>query len=167
MNRSNTGMSLAELLVVISLLAIAASTALPAFTHFAQQNRLEALVDQLQGQLMHARATSVANNRNVIVCGSQDGQNCIRDWTSGWLVASPGNGEILSRHQLNGERIRWAGASQHIRFHSNGTTSMGNGRFYICDGPEEVRWQLILNRQGRIKRVQGLEKNQQVTKPCG
>jgi len=168
MKRTNTGMSLAELLIIVCLLCIASSIALPAFSQFLQRNKLEALVDQLHGQIAHARALSVATHRDVEICGTVDGATCTSTWKSGWIVRSPANDTVFSHHRIGEqERLRWAGLSKQIRFHSNGTTTLGNGRFYLCDRQDELQWQLVLNRQGRIKRVRGLEKNQQVSKPCG
>ncbi len=168
MKRTNTGMSLAELLIVVCLLCIASSIALPAFSQFLQRNTLEALADQLQGQLVHARALSVATHREVELCGTVDGASCTSSWQGGWILRSPTNGLVISHHAIDDSRqLHWAGASKKISFYSNGTTKMGNGRFYLCDRQGEVAWQLVLNKQGRIKRIRGLEKNQQVDKPCG
>ncbi|MBA1271858.1 GspH/FimT family pseudopilin [Stutzerimonas azotifigens] len=168
MKRTNTGMSLAELLIVVCLLCIASSIALPAFSHFLQRNTLEALADQLQGQLAHARALSVATHRDVELCGTVDGTTCTSSWERGWILRSPATGLVISHHAIDDpQQLRWAGASKKISFYPNGTTKMGNGRFYLCDRQGELAWQLVLNKQGRIKRIRGLERNQQASKPCG
>lgn len=168
MKRTNLGVSLAELLIVICVLSIAGSIALPAFTHFLQRNKLEALVDQLHGHVAHARALSVSTRSEVEICGTVDGMTCTSSWKNAWIVRSPNNGTVYSYYQI-GEQglLRWAGMSKQIRFRDNGTTILSNGRFYVCDRQGELQWQLVLNRQGRIKRVRGLEHNQQISKPCG
>lgn len=168
MKRTDAGMSLAELLLVICLISITCSIALPAFSQFYQRNKLEALTDQLHGHIAHARALSISSNRDVEVCGSADGLTCISAWRHGWLLRLPAEGTIISHHPLSSsEHLRWAGMSRKIRFQDNGTTSLGNGRFYICDRQGEPQWQLVLNKQGRVRRARGLEKKQKQIKPCG
>ncbi|MCQ4224447.1 GspH/FimT family pseudopilin [Stutzerimonas stutzeri] len=167
MKETNTGMSLAELLIIVSIVSVASSIALPAFFEFLQHNRLEALVDQLQRQVALARETSVANHHDIELCGTADGAVCEKTWDRGWMIRSPLTGAVLSYYPIEGQQqLRWAGTSNAIRFQTNGTTKFGNGRFFICDHQGEVAWQLVLNRQGRVKRIRGLEKNQQVVKPC-
>ncbi len=46
--------------------------------------------------------------------------------------------------------LQWAGFDKTIRFHPNGTSPTSNGRFYLCYRGG-VAWQLILNRQGRVR----------------
>lgn len=167
MKGTNKGMSLAELLVIVSILSVASSIAIPAFFEFLQQNRLEALVDQLQRQIARARASSVANHHDIEVCGTANGAVCSKTWERGWMIRSPVTGTVLGHYPIEGrQQLRWAGISTAIRFEPNGTTKLGNGRFYICDHRGELAWQLVLNRQGRIKRIRGLEKTQQIVKPC-
>lgn len=168
MKGTNTGMSLAELLVIVCIIGIVGVIGLPAYTRFLQHNKLETLVDLLQGQIAYARASSVANRYDVELCGTVDGTVCSSSWERGWILRSPATGVVLNHHTTGDQQqLRWAGISKTISFRPNGTTKLGNGRFYICDQRGELVWQLVLNRQGRTKRIRGLEKGQQVSKPCG
>ncbi len=152
------GFSLVELLVVILLLALVATIAVPSYGALVERNRALALADQLQSQLAHARFVSVVRNRDVEVCGSSDGRRCDGSWNSGWILHVPNNdGELLSGHRLNQQQLlRWRGFSKAVRFRGNGTAPLGNGSFYICDSrTKEAVWQLTVNRQGRVRREPG------------
>lgn len=149
-NRLN-GFTLVELLVVLLLLAILGSLAMPAFAELIARNRQQALLNQVQGILQHARTQAILQRRTIEVCGSADAQTCSANWASGWLTRTLSSEQILHITQLpNHDALRWSGFTQSIRFHSNGTSPTGNGRFYQCH-KQGVAWQLILNRQGRLR----------------
>jgi len=159
--------SLIELLITLTLLALLASIALPNFSGLVERNRIKALRNLLQTQINHARASSVLHNRDVVVCGSSDGQNCDNRWDTGWLLHFSDTEELLSQHRLSTQdRLRWAGFNKKIRFHGNGTAPGGNGRFYFCNNQNEVVLQMVLNRQGRLRRVSGLEPDQSESIGC-
>ncbi|MGV8844278.1 MAG: GspH/FimT family protein [Pseudomonas sp.] len=159
--------SLIELLITLTLLALLASIALPNFSGWVERNRIETLRNLLQTQINHARASSVLHNRDVVVCGSSDGQNCDNRWDMGWLLHYFGTEKLLSQHRLTAQdQLQWKGFNKKIRFHSNGTAPGGNGRFYFCNNQNEVILQMVLNRQGRLRRVSGLEPDQQVNIGC-
>jgi type IV fimbrial biogenesis protein FimT len=154
--RAARGFSLAELLLVVALLAIAAGIALPGIGSLVDRSRTLVLADLLQRQLAHARALSVIRNRDVELCGSSDGERCDGNWRRGWMVHVPGEEGPVSWHRLDGrEHVRWRrGLSNTIRFRSNGTSPLGNGRFHVCDGRgETVVWEVVISRQGRVRRV--------------
>jgi len=59
--------------------------------------------------------------------------------------------QLLQLTQLpTHDELRWSGFKQSIRFRDNGSSPTGNGRFYQCH-KQQVVWQLILNRQGRLR----------------
>lgn len=159
--RASFGFTLVELLVVVALLAILAAFALPALGRLAENGRATALADLLQSQLAHARASSVLRRRDIDICGSSDGETCDGAWSEGWIIHEPPQGNVLSSHRLDKPaRLRRGSASPIIRFRSNGTSPLGNSRFYICNEKLEVVVQLVISRQGRVRRVQGLEPGQ-------
>ncbi len=154
------GFSLIELLVVAVLVALLGLFALPAFGTLIERQRATTLADQLQAHLHFARASSVTRNADVEFCGSSNGTDCDQGWQHGWIVRLRGSGETLRYHQLTPQdHLRWT-RGETILFRSNGTAPLGNGRFYVCDREAAVVWQLVLNRQGRVRRVAGLEASQ-------
>lgn len=159
--------SLLELLITLTLISLLALIAAPSFATLVEQNRMYSLRDQLQSQLFLARTSSVLHNRDVEVCGSSDGQLCDDQWLRGWLIRFASDSQIIQQTQLTAqEHINWTGATQKIRFHSNGTSPLGNGRFYICDSHQAIALQIVINRQGRLRQVRGLEPEQNQTIRC-
>lgn len=159
--------SLIELLTTLTLISLLASIALPSLANLIERNRIYSLRDQLQAQLHHARASSVLHNRDVEVCGSSDGQHCDDRWQEGWLSHFVDSTKNISQRQLAPQEIiTWSGATNRIRFHGNGTSPLGNGRFYICDRHQAVSLQIIINRQGRLRQATGLEPSQSQSIQC-
>lgn len=161
------GYTLIELLYTVVVLALLASIGLPDLGNLIERNRNQSLRDQLMAQLKHARSMAVLHNQRIEMCGSSDGHTCDDAWKSGWLIDSPSDGAIDSQHRLeNRERLKWAGASTRIVFLGNGTLLKGNGRFYICRRDGRVELQLVISRQGRIRKVDGLESSQNAGTRC-
>ena len=152
------GYSIVEAMAVVVVLVSIVTMAFPSFADLIERNRTRALADRLQSQLAHARIASVTGRHDVTLCGSSDGEHCDGDWGRGWLLRVPGSeAPPLGSYRLQArESLRWSGFSRVIRFRSNGTSPVGNGRFYICDRRRnEVAWQLVINRQGRVQRIRG------------
>lgn len=158
--------TLIELLVTVALLAIFATIAMPSMTRFVERNRIEALRDQLHAQLNLARTNAVVQRRDVEICGSSDGKTCDENWQKGWMLYFMDNRQPIGQHRLGlQDRVMFVGFNKQIIFHENGT-ALGNGRFYLCEQDGKVAQQLVLNKQGRTRRVAGLESDQDQNLIC-
>ena len=150
------GFTLVELMVTLALLAVIANIAVPALESLITRNRQQALMEQVASALNNARAQAILQRSIIEVCGSQDGKKCSADWSSGWLIRTS-SGQILQHIQLpSHDALRWSGFQKSIRFHNNGSSPISNGRFYQCH-KQKVAWQLILNRQGRLRQGTAVE----------
>ncbi|WP_208537836.1 GspH/FimT family protein, partial [Pseudomonas aeruginosa] len=90
------------------------------------------------------------------LCPSTDGRHCGSDWGEGWLLAEDGGERLLvGRALAKKERLRW-NRSNRLRFLPSGQLNIHNGRFLLC-GRHTVAWQLILNRQGRLRTASARE----------
>ena len=92
--RFMTGMTLIELMVVLSLIAIMMAIAIPSFTSVIQSNRVATEVNSFVGSLQFARAEAIKQGLPVTICASSDGSNCLNSaiWNTGWIVfADPNN----------------------------------------------------------------------------
>ncbi|WP_082805303.1 GspH/FimT family pseudopilin [Pseudomonas sp. BMS12] len=153
MRKSNQcAFSLSELLLTLAIIAIGTSIAIPALGTVVDKSHQNSLRDTLHASLQQARAHAILHRRKVEVCASRDGLNCHTDWSSGWMTRQSGdNQNPLQRFQQSQKSsLQWAGFDKTIRFHPNGTSPTSNGRFYLCYRGG-VAWQLILNRQGRVR----------------
>lgn len=146
------GFTLVELLITLSMLTILIAIAVPAMADLIARNRQQALLTQIQDTIQKARTKAVLHRQTVVICGSRDTIKCVSDWRNGWLTQTETTGQVLTVTQLPApDELRWSGfGDQRIRFYENGTSHSSNGRFYQCYR-QRVAWQLILNRQGRLR----------------
>ncbi|ATH83481.1 pilus assembly protein FimT [Ectopseudomonas mendocina] len=164
--RAHSAFSLLELLITLALLSIGLSIAIPAYSALKQKSEHAALRDQLHASLNHARLQAVLRRTTVGLCGSPDGLTCRNDWSQGWRIYLLNNPEQnLQIQQFDkSSTLRWAGFDKRLRFHDNGTTPTSNGRFFQCK-EEQISWQLVINRQGRVRQASRAE-NQEEAHRC-
>lgn len=156
--KNQRAFTLIEMLIVVALLAILAQIAVPAFQDFVERNKQQALADQVARAVQHARAYAVTHRVRVELCGSRDGVSCHSDWSQGWLLREINQTSPLAITRLNTDkqRLKWSGFQTKIQFHGNGISPISNGRFYSCH-KQRISWQLILNRQGRLRAANNSE----------
>lgn len=88
------GMTLIEVLVALSVLAILLAIGVPAFNQFVVSNRLSAYSSDMLSTLTLARSEAIKRNSRVVLCKSADGESCAGagSWNQGWIVfADPNN----------------------------------------------------------------------------
>ncbi|AZZ44132.1 fimbrial biogenesis protein FimT [Pseudomonadaceae bacterium SI-3] len=156
MANRNQGFTLIDLMVTLSVLSVVAAIAIPAFGNMIERSRQEALKDEVESTLHNARTQAVLRRRTIEICGSGDGATCSTNWADGWLVRTT-TGQTLQLTQLpHHDELSWIGFSESIRFRDNGASPASNGRFYQCHG-EQVAWQVVVSRQGRIRQASEAE----------
>jgi type IV fimbrial biogenesis protein FimU len=69
--KGSRGFSLIELMIVVVLLAIFASFAIPNFVSFINNSKVQTASNELAALLQYARSTAVQNNTTHTVCLSQ------------------------------------------------------------------------------------------------
>lgn len=142
--------SLIDLLCSLTLLSILLAIAIPNTQLLIKHHEELSVREMLTAYLNDTRARAIISRRGHTICGSSDGSTCDGDWASSWLVIAA-DGELLQRYLLTRPAdLCWRGARDSIEFHPNGTTLLGNGRFSLCRS-DGVAWQLVLNRQGRLR----------------
>ncbi|MGY4534690.1 type IV fimbrial biogenesis protein FimT [Pseudomonas sp. TE3786] len=168
--RPHHGFTLPELLITLALLLMACGIALPNLNQYLHHKRQEDLRHSLQSHLKAARGEAIALMQRVELCGSSNGLQCDQAWAKGWLIRDPSSQRKLRYSRQQGQQqLRWAGAgatSQSVIYQANGSTVASNGRFLLCDAEGQVAWQLVINRQGRVRHVQGLESGQSDAELC-
>lgn len=174
-----SGLTLTELLIAISLAAIVMAASAAIFGDFIKNNRLSAAANDLAGSLSLARTQAINLNQRVVVCKSADGANCSITsdgaWTIGWIVfvdtdndATVDAGErILRRRPALGNDLTLYGNTKLLKYVSytpsganrfiNG--SVQNGTFTLCDSRAEAgTGHLIrLNNLGRVRVLRGAD----------
>lgn len=92
--RMVAGVTLIELLAVITIVAILMSIGVPSYRYINTSYRIAGEVNGLLGDLQFARAEAIKEGQPVSVCISSNGTSCAAaatTWQSGWIVFSDPN----------------------------------------------------------------------------
>jgi type IV fimbrial biogenesis protein FimT len=104
MNKCSKGFSLAELMVVIAIVAIMLVIATPSYKYLTTSYRMSAEVNNLLGDMQFAREEALKEGSGVTVCESTTGTSCggASNWNTGWIVFSDPN---VNQKVDAGERV--------------------------------------------------------------
>jgi type IV fimbrial biogenesis protein FimT len=90
------GFTLIELLIVVSLVGVLASLAVPSFRSLLVNRTVQAAVDALMADMRYARSEAVKRSARVSVCQSANGTSCATGsnlWVGGWIVFIDADGD--------------------------------------------------------------------------
>ncbi|EIJ35050.1 GspH/FimT family pseudopilin [Thiothrix nivea] len=154
---TQTGMTLIELIVTLSIVAILASVAAPSVKEMIQNNRLTALNNQIVSYLQYARSEAVTKNHNVSMCvRNTDGSGCTTnaadDFSNGWIVFDETTGEILKDNTPDTSGVTITNnftTSQKITYTPSGKTREAGTFTMGWDGVNRYQIKIALN-TGRI-----------------
>jgi type IV fimbrial biogenesis protein FimT len=92
--RPEPGFTIIELMVVVALVAVMLTIAIPSFRNLTQRNRVSGEINLMIGDLEFARAEALQRGVPVSICPSSNGTACLgtNTWQSGWIVFSDLNG---------------------------------------------------------------------------
>ncbi|MDP2786657.1 MAG: GspH/FimT family pseudopilin [Pseudomonadota bacterium] len=144
----SSGVTLIELLISISILAILLTVAVPSFQTSIVNNRLGTYSNALFSSLILARSEAIKRNKRVVVCKSSDGESCTGNWGQGWIVfvdtnndATVSSGEVIvqksgaleNNYSLTGNEY----IASYVSYSSEGVSktvsgAMQAGTFELC-----------------------------------
>ncbi len=84
----HAGVTMIELMIVVSIAALMAAIAAPSFADFIYSTRLASTMSQLTSDLTRARSEAIKRNARVLFC-KRSGSGCVSGThyeTSGWVV---------------------------------------------------------------------------------
>lgn len=171
------GITIVELVISLAVVAILATTGVPAFSGFIKSNRLSDTAFDVLGTIHLARSEAVKRRTRVVLCRSADPTLATpscggseNTWTTGWLVFASGDSnntyeaatdtllEIGLVDARNVSVITNGTSNKNLEYKSDGTTNEGGGtaRFAICDkrGGAHGR-QINVPAHGRPKFIKG------------
>ena len=161
------GVTVPELIVVISLTGLLSVATIPSFTKFTLERRINSAVNALYTDLFFARTEALKRWQFVVVCRSLGGENCDGEaWSYGWIVFVDENRNnqrdetesVLKTQQrfANSTGVKFGAATpDNLRYRPDGT-GWPNGTFTFCDrrGPDAARAVIFFqNGRPRISRT--------------
>ncbi len=160
----NKGFTLVELMLTVSIVAIALAVAIPAMDRWILQNRVNAELRSLHRDLQNARQKAIFGRQRISLCPRLGDHSCGKDWSQGRHLFSDkdGNGQIddgeiilASREKIpESDSLRWKAfaAKPYIQWLPTGITNHMNGSFVYCgqNRPEFAR-AVIVSKSGRTR----------------
>jgi type IV fimbrial biogenesis protein FimT len=157
------GLTLIELMIVLSIAAILAVAGMPALGSMLARSHRQSAESALQASLMHARELAITRHVRMIVCPSADHRTCAAwdDWQDGWMIAEdadrdrePDAGAPLEVFDaLPAQmRVRSSNGRPRVVFLPDGSASGSNARLTICRlGNTREGGAVIVSNSGRVR----------------
>jgi type IV fimbrial biogenesis protein FimT len=165
----NGGFTLVEILVVVVILAVLMSVAVPLLSDAVKSMRLTSAVNHVFSSLILTRSEAIKRTSRAAMCKSDTGSSCATagGWEQGWIVFHDANGNglldaeesIIHRQSPLGGNLKISGNSpvaNYVSFTPMGTSRYTYGAFQagtitVCNvsGAKAEARQLVLHSSGR------------------
>ena len=163
-NMKQAGMSLIELMVTLTVLAIGLAAAVPSFQGTMKRNNIDGALEEFSSAIKFARSEAISQSAAVSICASSNQTACTGDWHDGWIIFTDADtsgtldaGDTLVRvHEAikSGYTLSFDNATPNsVTFLSRGFTNNQMGAFSLC-GPDDddlFARGLILQRTGSLR----------------
>ncbi|MBN8726418.1 MAG: GspH/FimT family pseudopilin [Xanthomonadales bacterium] len=158
------GFTLIECLIALSIIAVLTTLAAPSWARLVGRTHGRAAHAELAVALNHARSAAAARGQHVVVCPSEDGNQCARStrWHHGWIAFADFDrngvraaGEPLlavGQAQSQGTAIIGTEGRLRVTYRPDGSATGTNQTLTICDrrsGSDASA--LIISQAGRVR----------------
>jgi type IV fimbrial biogenesis protein FimT len=152
MSKNNSkGISLIELIIALTLIALVASLGFPALNALIQKNRLDNLSHDLKAALQFARLQAVLRGEKLCL-------SPLHDWSNGMHLCVDNPKHRCQKRGIlyqwrwfyHGFQIDWRGflSKNYLLFSPDMGSNTLNGVFYLRNQQAEKK--LVINRLGRV-----------------
>lgn len=145
----NRGVTLIELIIVLTIAGVLAALAAPGMQTFVSSNRLASQVNDLLADISLARSEAIKRNTDTGVCVTDSaGTDCVvaGNWVNGWLVyyvcpstdttCTAGNNVVLKVHEALSGKNTLTALADALVYTKNGVLISGSvvgDYFTLCD----------------------------------
>ena len=160
--KTTLGFTLTEMVVTTTILSIIVAFAIPAFHHLLASWESNQTIRILTMNIQKAKIDAQIYHKNVIICPSEDLENCHNDWNKGFINFIDSN---KNRQRDNDETLLFASALTHkygslsyrgfgsspryvIFQQENGLPFASNGSFIYCSNSLDDHSKLVIGRMG-------------------
>jgi type IV fimbrial biogenesis protein FimT len=162
------GVSLIELMISLTIVAIVLISVGPNVQGILVQNRIVSELNELSGIIQYARNNAIDEQVATVVCPSQDFANCTTDWNDPKIVFTDlnnngirGTGEdLLVASTAIGDVNYMTGPGQKIVFQASGAADIP-ATLLLCHSSKSAKYAraLSVSLQGRVKMSRDVDDN--------
>jgi type IV fimbrial biogenesis protein FimT len=173
MKNLNSGFTLLELLIVISIVGVLLVAVVPTLSNVIDGNKVSAESRKMMSTIAFSRSEAVKRNTFVTVCKSSNATSCETgtdaDWHDGWLVFADINNdgaldsgeEVVKRiNSTSAGVVINAGSTIANRFTYRPTGSISNaGSFVVCpeSGDITLAKKIVISIVGRPRQTSAVD----------
>ncbi|TKS55335.1 prepilin-type N-terminal cleavage/methylation domain-containing protein [Luteimonas yindakuii] len=160
MKRRNAGVTLIELMTVLTVLAVSLTIGLPAFTDTLTRLRVQTAMHRISADLAAARSTAIARRSQLVVCPRTADHRCREDsdWTEGWMFFLDPDGnrqpeddaDILGSREAMPKGLTVNATRRYLRYQHDGRSAHSNQTVRLCAG-EQLAGTVVVNNFGRVR----------------
>ncbi len=129
------GFTLVEMMIVLVILGVILTVALPGFRNLTLAIRLSNYANEMVAAVYLARAEAIKRNVNVTLCATADSVACSTSggWAQGWIIMDPNDVVIQEQPALeSGFSLVETGSGAHaLTFDSSGYVNAAS-TFKLC-----------------------------------
>lgn len=157
--------TLLELIVCVSIIAIISSIALPHFHDMMARQESQKIKQNLQQSFQYSKNHARIYRSRIVICASSNGSECHNNrWSDGFIIFNDqnqnnqvnGTEQVLLHQNLNLKygTLRWNGALNRPNVFFNaeqGLPNGSNGSFYYCSNYLSTHYRVILSNMGQSR----------------
>ncbi|MBJ9986266.1 GspH/FimT family pseudopilin [Acinetobacter sp. S40] len=163
MKKINDGFSLIEISVVLTIIAVIASFAIPSYHQYMASQEAKKVPQMLTRHIQKAKHESLLYRKNIILCATSTFHECDNNWTNGYILFIDQNKNrnydldetvlAIESLQLKYGTLSWQGfGNKRIIFEGNsGLPLASNGSFRYCSHHYPHYLKLTLSRMGHAR----------------
>ncbi len=147
------GLTIIELMIVITLVGVLMAIAVPNFRDFVRRNQLTTQANEFVAAINLARAEAIRRNRSVSLIAT-DASDADNEWGSGWRVTIGVEPPLRVAPALPGSlTLDSSNGSSAIVFTAAGLLQAGSDVFLLCD-PEKSGHRIEITASGQTSHQQ-------------
>ncbi|MDN4503743.1 GspH/FimT family pseudopilin [Alteromonadaceae bacterium BrNp21-10] len=154
------GVTLIEMLITISIVAILLTVVAPNMRDMVTSNRLISQLNEISSMIQFARSNSITEQTTTVVCPTVNFTDCTTNWNNAKIVFIDANNDntrnanedILAGTEIGENSLNITGPNNLISFSATGVTASPS-TIKICHIDNEAKFAraLTISLQGRVK----------------